>query len=314
MAPIVKISNLTHDYPGRRALNNITLEIHQGEIFGLLGPNGGGKTTMFKILSTAIAPSGGKTEVCGHDVVHEPAAVRKQIGVVFQSPSLDLKLTVMENLRFQGLLQGFHGAAAKRRINELLAGLKLGDRKDDLVETLSGGLRRRVEICKGLFHTPALLLLDEPSTGLDPAARRDLWAYLLQIRKTDGITIIVTSHILEEAEHCDRLAILDKGNLVALGTPDGLKKKVGGEIISIDTNAPEELQTLLKKKFKLTSTIVDGALRVEKGKAHQFVPKIIEAFPGKVNAVAVGLPTLEDVFIHETGHKMHPIDSDEAEG
>jgi len=311
-APIIAISNITHEYPGRRALDNVSLNVGKEEIFGFLGPNGGGKTTMFKILSTAVVPTSGHAEVCGFDVERDSHDVRKHIGVVFQSPSLDVKLTVRENLKFQGLLQGLHGAAAAARIDDVLAHLKLDDRKHDIVEKLSGGLQRRVEIAKGLLHRPDLLILDEPSTGLDPGARQDLWAYLLQLRADTGITIVITSHILEEAEHCDRLAILDKGTLVALGTPQNLKREVGGEVISIVTKVPQELQGLLKKKFKLKSRVLDDTVRVEKSRAHQFVPKIVEAFPKKISAVSVGTPTLEDVFIHKTGHRLMNESSDEA--
>lgn len=303
--PIITLSHITLDYSSRRALNDVSLEIRQGEIFGFLGPNGGGKTTMFKILSTSIAPTNGTASVCGYDVVRESPEVRKHIGVVFQSPSLDLKLTVKENLKFNGLLHGMHGEAALKRINDVLDHLKLTDRAHELVEKLSGGLQRRVEVGKGLLHRPDVLILDEPSTGLDPGARRDLWNYLLQLRVETNVTIVVTSHILEEAEHCDRLAILDNGTLVALGTPEALKRDVGGEVISIVARKPEKLQESLKKKFKLDSTIVENTLRVEMKKGHQFVPKIIEAFPGTIDAISVGKPTLEDVFIHRTGHRMH---------
>ena len=301
---IVTVTELTHNFAERRALDNVSFAVAKNEIFGFLGPNGGGKTTMFKILSTAITPTQGRAEVCGYNVDADPSEVRKHIGVVFQSPSLDLKLTVKENLRFHGLLYGLYGTRSSERIDEVLKHLKLVDRANDAVESLSGGLQRRVEIGKGLLHHPDLLILDEPSTGLDPGARRDLWDYLLLLRKETGVTIIVTSHILDEAEHCDRLAILDKGRLVALGTPDTLKRQVGKEVISIVAKDPAGVSMLLKKKFKLASTIVENIIRVEKNNGHQFVPKIVEAFPGKVEAISVGKPTLEDVFIHHTGHSM----------
>jgi ABC-2 type transport system ATP-binding protein len=301
---IITVSNLTRDYPERRALDNVSLIVAENEIFGFLGPNGGGKTTIFKILCTLLMPTSGRAEVCGSDVVKDPSKVRKHIGVVFQSPSLDGKLTVRENLRFHGLLYGYHGEAASKRIDDVLHHLKLLDRAHDIVEKLSGGLQRRVEIGKGLLHRPDILIFDEPSTGLDPGARRDLWTYLQQLRQESGVTIVVTSHILDEAEHCDRLAILDKGSLVAIGTPDELKREVGSEIISINTRDPSEVRRLLKKKFRLDSTIVENTIRVEKNNGHQFVPKIIEAFPGQIDAISVGKPTLEDVFIHHTGHRM----------
>jgi ABC-2 type transport system ATP-binding protein len=306
---IVIVSDLTHDYAERRALDNVSLAIAKNEIFGFLGPNGGGKTTMFKILSTAITPTSGRAEVCGYDVVKRSSEVRRHIGVVFQSPSLDVKLTVRENLRFHGLLHGLHGTTASQRIDDVLIHLKLVDRAHDTVEMLSGGLQRRVEIGKGLLHRPDVLILDEPSTGLDPGARRDLWDYLLQLRKETGVTVVVTSHILDEAEHCDRLVILDKGKLVAIGTPDKLKREVGGEVISIVAKDPAEARILLKRKFKLASTIVENTIRVEKNNGHQFVPKIVEAFPGKIEAISVGKPTLEDVFIHHTGHRMRNEES-----
>jgi ABC-2 type transport system ATP-binding protein len=301
---IITVSNLTRDYPERRALDNVSLTVAANEIFGFLGPNGGGKTTIFKILCTLLIPTSGHAEVCGSDVVKDPSKVRRHIGVVFQSPSLDGKLTVRENLRFHGLLYGLHGAVASKRIDDVLHHLKLVDRADDVIEKLSGGLQRRVEIGKGLLHRPNILILDEPSTGLDPGARSDLWNYLLQLRQESGVTIVVTSHILEEAENCDRLAILDKGSLVAIGTPDELKREVGKEIISINAKDPDEVRRLLKKKFRLDSIIVENTIRVEKNNGHQFVPKIIEAFPGQIDAISVGKPTLEDVFIHHTGHRM----------
>jgi len=302
---VVNVSGLTHYYADRRALNNVSFHIRKGEIFCFLGPNGGGKTTMFKILSTIISPSVGKAQVCGHDVVGEPSEVRKHIGVVFQSPSLDIKLTVRENLRFHALLHGLKRRDALPRIDEALRQLNLTERAHEIVEKLSGGLQRRVEIAKGLLPNPEVLLLDEPSTGLDPGARIDLWRYLLELRKTTGITIVVTSHILSEAEHCDRLAILDGGNLVALDTPGKLKREVGGEVISIETKEAAQVQLALKKKFRLRSSLVENTVRVEKRDGHKFVPKIIEAFPGWISAVSVGTPTLEDVFIRRTGHKMH---------
>ena len=301
---VISVNSVSHHYGDRRALGDVSFEVSRGEVFCFLGPNGGGKTTMFKILSTLIAPSSGTATVCGFDVIRNSADVRRRIGVVFQSPSLDVKLTVKENLRCHGLMYGLRGKDALRKIEETLKNLGLNDRLDEPVERLSGGLQRRVEIAKGLLSSPELLILDEPSTGLDPGARIDLWEYLLRLRKELGLTIAVTSHILSEAEHCDRLAILDKGSLVALDTPLRLKREVGGEVISVATKNPEEIRVQLKKRFKLNATVVENTIRIETRNGHQFVPRIIEAFPGKINAVSVGQPTLEDVFIHRTGHRM----------
>lgn len=301
---VLSVSHLTHRYGDRMALNDVSFEIPRGEIFGFLGPNGGGKTTMFKILSTLIRSSEGKAEVCGFDVRTSPAEVRKHIGVVFQSPSLDQKLTVKENLHFQGILYGLHGHELMRRIDEILSHLNLADRAHDEVEKLSGGQQRKVEVGKGLLHYPDVLILDEPSTGLDPGAIIDLWQYLRELNHSRGTTVVVTTHILVEAEYCRRLAILDRGNLVALGTPDELKREIGGDVVSVIANDPENIQRLMKEKFGNNISIVDKTIRMERENAHRFVPQLIEAFPGQIESVSISKPTLEDVFIHRTGHRL----------
>jgi ABC-2 type transport system ATP-binding protein len=300
----VAVESLTHRYGERTALNGISFTVNPGEIFGLLGPNGGGKTTLFRILSTLMRPSAGGVRVFGHDVVRERNAVRRRIGVVFQAPSLDRKLTVRENLRHQGHIFGLHGHDLRQRIDELLARLQIADRADERTEKLSGGLRRRVEIARGLLHRPELLLLDEPSTGLDPRVRREVGDYLEELRKQDGVTVLVTTHIMEEAERCDRLAILDHGNLVALDTPAALKDKVGGDVVTVGSRDPAKLAGLIEQRFRVKPSVVDQSLRIEWPRGHEFVPALIEAFPGEIDSVAVGKPTLEDVFIHLTGHRF----------
>ncbi len=229
-APIV-LDGLTHNYGDRLALDRLSFDVKAGEIFGLLGPNGSGKTTLFRILSTLMTPTGGNASIQGFDVAREPNKVRQQIGIVFQARSVDLKLTVAENLKHQGNLYGLSGARLKSRIDDVLGRVGLLDRKGDFVETLSGGMQRRVELAKGLIHSPSILLLDEPSTGLDPGARRDLWQYLETLRDEEGVAILVTTHLMEEAEHCDRLAILNEGKLVALGSPFDLKSQIGGDVV-----------------------------------------------------------------------------------
>jgi ABC-2 type transport system ATP-binding protein len=235
--PIVQVDGLVHDFAGRPALRGIDFSVRAGEIFALLGPNGGGKTTLFRILSTLLRPTGGRARVLGHDVERDPHAIRESIGVVFQSPAVDRKLTVRENLVTQGHLYGLAGASLRKAIDGMLRTVGLGERADDRVETLSGGLVRRAEIAKGLLHHPPLLLLDEPSTGLDPAARSDLWDHLSQLRSRDGVTVLLTTHLMEEAERCDRLAILSDGSLVATGTPQELKSEIGGDVIVIATRS-----------------------------------------------------------------------------
>ena len=228
---MILAENLSHQYGSRLALSNVNFEVKAGEIFGLLGPNGGGKSTLFRILSTMMAPTGGRAEVAGHDVARDPAAVRRAIGVVFQTQSLDKALTVAENLRAQGHLYGLSGPKLRDRIAQVMERLGLADRRNDIVETLSGGLKRRVEIAKGLLHRPVVLLMDEASTGLDPGARRELWQYVEELRSREGVTILLTTHILDEADRCDRLALLHQGRVVAEGTPAHLRSRIGGDVV-----------------------------------------------------------------------------------
>src|ERR1700682_6042276 len=234
-APAIQIVNLEHRYGARRALAGISLQIELGEIFVFLGPNGGGKTTLFRLLSTLVPGQAGDFPILGFDLRRQTQAIRERLGVVFQAPSLDKKLTVVENLMHQGHLYGLSGRVLEARQNEMLARLGLADRAGERAETLSGGLRRRVELAKGMLHRPRLLLLDEPSTGLDPGARSDLGNYLREVRSQAGVTIVLTTHLLDEAERADRIAILNAGELVAWGAPDELRSTVGGDSITIAT-------------------------------------------------------------------------------
>ncbi len=247
--PAVVVEDLCHRYGAREALSSVTLSVARGEIFGLLGPNGGGKTTLFKILSTLLFPTSGRVTIFDHDVTREAGHVRRHLGVVFQHPSLDPKLTVMENLRHHGHLYGMRGPTLRERAEIMLARLGLGERARDRVETLSGGLRRRVELAKALMPRPDMLLLDEPSVGLDPGSRRDFNHYLSHLRAEDGVTVLLTTHILDEADRCDRLGILHRGKLVALGTPGELKRKVGGDVVVIHSHVAEELRARIKERF-----------------------------------------------------------------
>jgi len=300
----VDIESLTRLYGSRKALQGISFQVRAGEIFGLLGPNGGGKTTLFRILSTLLLPTSGRACIFGLDVGGQPREVRRRIGVVFQSQNLDAKLTPRENLWHHGHLYGLRGKPLQERIAETLAQVGMTDRRNDLVETLSGGLRRRVELAKGLLHRPGLLLLDEPSTGLDPGARKALWDCLQAMRNSDGVTVLLTTHLLDEAERCDRLAILDRGELVAAGTPESLKKEVGEEVILVEANNPEALCPQIRQRFGVEASVLAGRIRFEHASGHQFIPQLVEAFPGEINSVALGKPTLEDVFIHKTGRRF----------
>ncbi|HEX4150207.1 MAG TPA: ATP-binding cassette domain-containing protein [Pirellulales bacterium] len=304
MLPAVEVERLVHHYGQRCALDHLSLCIEQGELFAILGPNGGGKTTLFRLLSTLIPVQQGSIRILGHDAATAAAQVRARLGVVFQAASLDRKLTVLENLLYQGPLYGLGGLELRRRAGEMLERLRLADRQRDLVETLSGGLRRRVELAKGLLHRPPLLLLDEPSTGLDPGARSDLWSYLRQIRDQDGVTVVLTTHLLEEADKVDRLAILNQGSLVALDTPDNLRATVGGDSITIDAAEPAALAGEVSERFGCAAKIVEGKVRLEQPDGHRLIARLIEAFPGRVQSITLGKPTLEDVFIDRTGHRF----------
>ncbi len=307
---VISVQNIMHRYDGRTALDDVSFDVRPAELFGLLGPNGSGKTTLFRILSTLMVPTAGRALIMGFDAAKEPAALRRQIGVVFQAQSVDEKLTAYENLWHQGHLYGLHGAALKARIEEILNRVGLADRMKELVETFSGGMSRRVELAKGLLHHPSVLLLDEPTTGLDPGARRDLWQYLQMLRDQERVSVIVTTHLMEEAERCDRLAILNEGKLVALGTPTELKHEIGGDVILLDvTGDAESLAQRISTRFSVDATVMGNQsrarqVRIEMENGHRFITGLVEAFPGEIQAVRVSKPSLEDVFIHRTGHRF----------
>ena len=246
---MILVRNLTHRYGTRTALSNVDFEVEAGEIFGLLGPNGGGKSTLFRILSTMMTPSEGQALVAGFDAARQPAEVRRRIGVVFQTQSLDKAMTVAENLRAQGHLHGLSGAALRARMEHVMGRLGLAERRDDLVQTLSGGLRRRVEIAKGLLHSPQVLLMDEASTGLDPGARRELWQYVQELREREGVTILLTTHILDEADRCDRLVLLHQGRVVAEGSPGLLRSRIGGDVVVLEAGDPDALAPRIVDRF-----------------------------------------------------------------
>ena len=303
-AAVISIQDLVHRYGSRTALDGVSFDVGRAELFGLLGPNGSGKTTMFRILSTLMLPSGGHAVIMGFDVAKEPTKLRREIGVVFQAQSIDVKLTAYENLWHQGHLYGLQGAALKARIAEMLSRVGLADRANEKAETFSGGMQRRLELAKGLIHQPTVLLLDEPTTGLDPGARRDLWQYLHILRDEEKVSVLVTTHLMEEAERCDRLAILNEGKLVALGTPAELKSEIGGDVILFDAKNAESLSERIRDRFDISTQVLAGQVRLERENGHRFITDVVEAFPGEIEAVSVSKPSLEDVFIRRTGHKF----------
>lgn len=308
----IDVSHVTHRYGSRTAVNDLSLQVKSGEVFVFLGPNGSGKTTLFRVLATLIPLQEGEITILGYNLRRDAVEIRSRLGVVFQAPSLDKKLTVAENLRYQGKLYGLSGSKLENRCDEMLTALGIADRAGDRTETLSGGMRRRVELAKGLLHHPQLLLLDEPSTGLDPGARSDLWKYLEQIRTQDGVTIVLTTHLLEEAERGDRIAIMHNGSLAALDTPVALQAAVGGDSITIRAADPEKLAAAIRQKFACDVIVLEDTVRLEQPDGHQWIAKLVEAFPEEIQSITLGKPTLEDVFIHTTGHRFWNSESNLA--
>jgi ABC-2 type transport system ATP-binding protein len=311
-APAVQVEHVSHRYGDRTALDDVSLQVPARAIFGMLGPNGSGKTTLFRILATLIRPISGSATILGLSVADQQRHVRRRIGVVFQSPSIDRQLTATENLWHHGHLYGLRGAELKRRIDKSLAAFDMSDRAAELTGRLSGGLRRRVELAKGMLTDPEVLLLDEPSTGLDPVARLDLWTQLRRIRDHSGVTILLTTHLMDEADRCDLLAILDRGRLLACDTPEALKSRIGGDVITMTSRQPQETVRLLRERLDIEPTQVDSVLRLERNRGHEFVPQIIEAAPGMIDSISVGRPTLEDVFVRLTGKTFRDEDGPSA--
>ena len=304
MSPAIETHGLGRNFGPRAALSDVSLAVREGEMFGLLGPNGSGKTTLFRILSTLLAPTAGTARVCGHNVVTAPMEVRHHLGVVFQSPALDPQLTVAENLRCAGNLYGLSGPDLEERLQSAAEALEVADRLGDRVQTLSGGLQRRVEIAKSLLPRPRVLLLDEPSTGLDPAARAGLRAVLGKLRRESGVTIVMTTHLLDEAEACDRVAILHRGRLIACEPPASLRARLGKDVAVLSGSDPEEVVAKVRAVFDWSVMVRDGKVRVELPLDGDHAARLVAALAPAVDAVTVGRPTLEDVFLRLTGEPL----------
>jgi ABC-2 type transport system ATP-binding protein len=290
--------------PARPALAGVDFDVQPGEVFGFLGPNGGGKSTLFRILATLARPEAGTLRVFGADLASQAREVRRRLGVVFQNPSLDVQLTVRENLVHQGHLYGLGGRDLAARIDAALDRFGLRERVGQRAKELSGGLRRRVEIAKALLHDPRLLLLDEPSTGLDPGARRDLWETLDALR-SQGVTVLLTTHFMEEGDRCGRLVLLDRGLIVAEGSPADLKAEIGGDLITLAGSDPEALAREVAARFpELRPSVRDAAVRLETIRGHEIAARLAEALPGRIESVTVARPSLEDVFLLRTGRRL----------
>lgn len=300
----IDVRHVSFRYRQRVALDDVSLTVQPGEIFGLLGPNGGGKTTLFRLLSTYFPLQSGSITIDGIDLASQPMRVRQIIGVVFQHPSLDGKLTVAENLKHHARMYGVPASERLAKSESLLRQVGLWDRRDDVVERLSGGLARRAELAKGMLHDPRLLILDEPSTGLDPGARRDLWQYLKLLQSEKKVTSLLTTHLMEEAERCDRLAILSRGKVLAIGTPDELRQSIGGEMVTIRCADPARVAQRLQTTTDIQPTILDDCIRFESKEPYRLVPQLPELVGERIDSLEISKPTLEDVFIRLTGHRF----------
>ena len=301
---VIQASGLVKRYGELEAVRGIDLEVHAGEIFGFLGPNGAGKSTTISILCTLLSPTAGTASVAGIDVVHDPAGVRQRIGLVFQDPSLDDQLTGRENLEFHAFIYSVPAAQRRQRIDEMLALLQLTDRASSQVKTYSGGMKRRLEIARGMLHQPQILFLDEPTLGLDPQTRQSIWAHLNELRSGKGITIFMTTHYMDEAEYCDRIAIIDRGTIVAMGTPDELKAMVGGDVVTITSSQPDAAAREIEQLLGVTPLRENGTLRMEVPHGKAFVPRLVRELMAPVDTVSLRRPSLDDVFLKLTGRAI----------
>jgi len=304
MSLALSVRGVGHRYGPREALSGVDIAVPPGQIFGLLGPNGGGKTTLFRLIATLLPVQTGAIAVAGADVATQPHLVRRKLGVTFQSASLDGKLTVRENLTHQGHLYGLSGADLRDRIETVLKQVTLHDRHAELVDRLSGGMKRRAELAKCLLHQPEVLLLDEPTTGLDPGVRRDLWDTLRELRQQFGTTILVTTHLMEEAEHCDSLAILDRGQIVANGSPAELRDSLGGDCLTIHSPHVDKLAELISSRFQLTGRVSGEELRIEHPRVGELLCTLVSEHREELTAISLSQPSLEDVFLQRTGHRF----------
>jgi ABC-2 type transport system ATP-binding protein len=312
---VIEVEGLSKNFNGLVAVNEVSFDVKAGETFGFLGPNGAGKTTTINMLCTLLKPTSGKATVHGFDIFTHKNEVRESIGLVFQDPSLDDKLTARENLEFHMVVYRVPRSVREKRASEVLDMVSLTDRADDYVETYSGGMKRRLEIARGLLHYPKVLFLDEPTIGLDPQTRNYIWEYIEDLKKREGITIFMTTHYMEEAEHCDRIAIIDVGNIIALDTPEDLKTMVGGDIIKLVTVDDEKAEEELKRRYPEIEMIADPecfCFEVEKGE--EFIPGFIRDFGVEILSINLHRPTLDDVFLKLTGKEIREEGADSLSG
>ena len=306
----ISVKSLTKSYGEIEAVRGVDFDVEPGEVFGFLGPNGAGKTTTINMLCTLAKPTSGSATVAGHDVVRERDAVRRNIGLVFQDPTLDGYLTAEQNLRLHAELYGVQSSLVPDRMKQVLEMVGLWERKDSPVRNFSGGMRRRLEIARGFLHSPRVLFLDEPTIGLDPQTRRSIWTYIRELKEAEDITIFLTTHYMDEAEWCDRIAIMDHGQIVALDSPEVLKERVGADTVRIHTGDDEAAIAALADRFGLEATMSEGAVTFRVPSGEEFVPRLFAELGVPIRSVSVSRPTLDDVFMSYTGTSIRDAEED----
>jgi ABC-2 type transport system ATP-binding protein len=310
--PAIAVTDLVKTYGEVRAVRGVTFEVAAGEVFGFLGPNGAGKSTTINMLCTLAKPTSGRATVAGHDVVAERDDVRRNIGLVFQDPTLDGYLTAAQNLRLHAELYGVQSDLVAPRMEQVMEMVGLWERRDGVVATFSGGMRRRLEIARGLMHSPRVLFLDEPTIGLDPQTRRSIWSYIRELQEREEITIFMTTHYMDEAEWCDRIAIMDHGEIVALDPPETLKAAVGTDRITIHTDDDQTAITALADQFGIEAQVSEGAIVFGIASGEEFVPRLFAEFRVPIRSVAISRPTLDDVFMSYTGTTIRDAEEDQS--
>jgi ABC-2 type transport system ATP-binding protein len=310
--PAIAVTDLVKTYGEVRAVRGVTFEVAAGEVFGFLGPNGAGKSTTINMLCTLAKPTSGGARVAGHDVVTERDDVRRNIGLVFQDPTLDGYLTAAQNLKLHAELYGVQSDLVQPRMEQVMEMVGLWERRDGVVGTFSGGMRRRLEIARGLMHSPRVLFLDEPTIGLDPQTRRSIWSYIRELQEREEITIFMTTHYMDEAEWCDRIAIMDHGEIVALDPPETLKAAVGTDRITIHTDDDQAAITALAEQFGIEAHVSEGAIVFGIAAGEEFVPRLFAEFRVPIRSVAISRPTLDDVFMSFTGTTIRDAEEDQS--
>jgi len=305
---IIEVENLTKKYGDLVAVNNVSFTVKPGEIFGFLGPNGAGKTTTINTLCTLTKPTSGRASIAGLDVVHRQSQVRQMIGLVFQDPSLDERLSALQNLRFHALVYSVPASVREQRIEQFLKMMELWDKRHNKVQTFSGGMKRRLELARGLLHHPRVLFLDEPTLGLDPQTRNRMWEYILELRQQEGTTIFLTTHYMDEAENADRIAVIDYGKLIAMDTPAKLKRMVGKDIVSLKTDDNDKAMAEISRRYQIEARRDGDGLCFEVANGEEFLPVLLREFSTLIVSVSMRRPSLDDVFLKLTGREIREED------